>query len=223
MLLIVHTWLARLVNTNNWPASPCCVSCWHKWRLALTVYASDVLYQRTFAYVLNMGGSHSGYQFVIWVNPATSIKCYFSYFILQSREYGYVEALCCSGEDQPARLKVYKVSMPNKEDKHIIREILFTNVKCVDHVKKRHGRIVVIKLLEGGDHLSFYANSDAATKKWFRCCQLLYFIPCYVIPKVPEENLVPQSLIDDNNDPTKFGASMLAVCVHTCLCVCACV
>ena len=122
-----------------------------------------------------------------------------------------MEAVCGSSEDQPARLKVYKGSTPNKKDKPIMREILFTDVKRVDHVKERHGRIVVIKMLEGGDHFSFYADSVAATTKWFRCCGLLFSIPCYVIPKVPEENLVPQSLIDENNDPQKFGASMLAV------------
>ncbi|XP_065886968.1 uncharacterized protein [Dysidea avara] len=125
----------------------------------------------------------------------------------------YLEAVCGCSEAQPARLKVYKGLTPSNKEKPNVRTILFTDVKRVDHVKERHGRIIVIKMLEGSDHFSFYADSVVATTEWFRCCGLLFSLPFYVIPKVPEEKLVPQSLIDEYDDPQKFGATCIWV-VH---------
>ena len=117
--------------------------------------------------------------------------------------------MCGIGKGHPAMLKVSKQSTPT--DRVIIREIPFTGVTDVDHVKDRHGNIVVIKI-EDNNHFLFYAESAAATKKWFKCCGLLFSLPCHYIPAVPEENLVPQTFTNECDGPNKFDAGMWNVC-----------
>jgi len=135
---------------------------------------------------------------------------YNSDILLQSHKSRYLEAVCGVNQDQPATLKVYKESLPNSKDK-IIQEIPFTDVKHVDHLEERLGKIVVIKLFEGDSRFCFFADTVTATDEWFRCCGLLFSIPCYVIPEVPKESLVLQKFIDEHDDPQKFNASMWAV------------
>ena len=130
--------------------------------------------------------------------------------LLQSYKSRYLEAVCGVSQDQPATLKVYKESLPNFKDK-IIQEIPFTDVKHVNHLEERHGKIVVIELFEDNNCFSFFADTVTATDEWFRYCGLLFSIPCYVIPEVPKASLVQQRFIDEHDDPQKFNASMWAV------------
>ena len=125
-------------------------------------------------------------------------------FALQSFDGIYLEAMCGIGKGHPAMLKVSKQSTPTDR---MIRNIPFTGVTDVDHVKDRHGNIVVIKV-EDNNHFLFYAESAAATKKWFKCCGLLLSLPCHFIPAVPEENLVPQTFTNEFDGPNKFDAGV---------------
>jgi len=103
-------------------------------------------------------------------------------------------------------LIAYNESTPKSKGRPIIN-IPCTYIKHVDHVKERHRKIIVIEVLYSDHRFSFYAESAETTAKWFKYCGLLFSIPCYVIPKIPEENLVSQCFIDEYNDPTKFDAS----------------
>ena len=71
--------------------------------------------------------------------------------------------------------------------------------------------IIAIELQK--DQFLFYAESAVATKKWFKCCGLLLSLPCHFIPIVPEENLIPQSLIDKYEDNHILDAGRLCVFV----------
>ena len=139
---------------------------------------------------------------------------YLYHFTLQSYEACHLEAICGISEDQPAMLIVYQES--TLTERVIIRKIPFTCVKNVGQVEDRHRMINVINFQEDDDEFLFYGESATSTEKWFGCCWLLLSLPSHFIPIVPEENLVPQNLIDEysNNhilDAGRFSLLLLAV------------
>ena len=85
-------------------------------------------------------------------------------------------------------------------------EILFTDVEYVNSTEERHKKAVTIGMLKDGKTISFYvADSHTSTMKWFKYCGLLFAIPHYTIPEVPEENLVLQKSISQRKDYYKLG------------------
>lgn len=120
-----------------------------------------------------------------------------------------MEAFCSNNKSQSARLRLIKTTFSN--EKAIVKEILFTNVKKVNYADD-HIRKCVVLMLEDDSSVKFYANSEQETMRWFRYCGLLSTLPFCTIPTVPQQNFVTQRSIDEYTDPQQFNASMFPVC-----------
>ena len=106
----------------------------------------------------------------------------------------------------PARLQVYEDIRSASKGKSLMCEILFTNVEYVNSTEEQHKKVVTVGIYKDCKRFSFYvADSHASTMKWFKFCGLLFAIPHYTIPEVPQENLVIQKSIDQCKDCYKSG------------------
>ena len=126
--------------------------------------------------------------------------------ILQSHKNRYLKAVCGSSEGMPAKLQVYEDSKSVGKEKSLLHEILFTDVKFVDSTEERHKKVVTIGMQNDNKDFTFYvADSHTSTTKWFKYCGLLFAIPHYRIPEVPDENLILQKSIHQCKEQYKSG------------------
>ena len=113
-----------------------------------------------------------------------------------------------------AKLQVYEDSNVGK-GKSLLYEIFFADVKFVDSTEERHKKVVTIGMQNDNKDFTFYvADSHTSTTKWFKYCGLLFAIPHYSIPEVPDENLILQKSIHQCKKQYKSGTY---VTMHVCI------
>ena len=109
------------------------------------------------------------------------------------------------------------------DDKSVMQEILFTNVKQVyyDHMKGRVGIVTIEMVTQDEDQLSFYADSSVSVSSivWCDYCKFLHTIPYYAIPEVPQEDFLLQQSIEQYKDPRMFNAGTLYCIITLCDCL----
>lgn len=94
--------------------------------------------------------------------------------------------------DQSARLEVYEDDKSANIEGSMIWKIMFTDVKNVSHTQERQKEIITIRIQGDNKSVTFYADSQQSTMKWYKCCVLLFKIPRYSIPEMPKENIALQ-------------------------------
>ena len=109
----------------------------------------------------------------------------------------------------PAKLQVYEDSKSAGKGKSLVYEIFFTEVQYVDSTEERHKKVVTIGLQRDKVFTFYVADSHTSTTKWFNYCGLLFAIPYYTIPEVPDENLILQKSIHHCKDHHKSGMKVI--------------
>ena len=113
----------------------------------------------------------------------------------------------CQGLVSAAKLEVFSIEADHTKKK--LQEVSFTKLQDIyvanEDSKSEAKKLIILKMQEEGEGLTFYAKSEIEHNTWYIYCYVLANIPTYPIPDVSHYH-IPLDSFKQEIDPKTFNA-----------------